>query len=88
MMMSQLQTASSNYSPDDEEFDNESLLTEGQTIYEYLLEQIRLSNISDEELKIAEYLIGNLDNDGYLRRDLKSIVDEFGFLAGDLYGYS
>ena len=63
-------TASSNYSPDDEEFDNESLLTEGQTIYEYLLEQIRLSNISDEELKIAEYLIGNLDNDGYVRRDL------------------
>ena len=75
-------TASSNYSPDDEEFDNESLLTEGQTIYEYLLEQIRLSNISDEELKIAEYLIGNLDNDGYLRRDLKSIVDDLAFLQG------
>ena len=75
-------TASSNYSPDDEEFDNESLLTEGQTIYEYLLEQIRLSNISDEELKIAEYLIGNLDNDGYLRRDLKSIVDDLAFSQG------
>ena len=72
-------TASSNYSP---EFDNESLLTEGQTIYEYLLEQIRLSNISDEELKIAEYLIGNLDNDGYLRRDLKSIVDDLAFSQG------
>ena len=75
-------TASSNYSPDDEEFDNESLLTEGQTIYEYLLEQIRLSNISDEELKIAEYLIGNLDNDGYLRRELKSIVDDLAFSQG------
>ena len=75
-------TASSNYSPDDEEFDNESLLTEGQTIYEYLLEQIRLSNISDEELKIAEYLIGNLDNDGYLSRDLKSIVDDLAFSQG------
>ena len=75
-------TASSNYSPDDEEFDNESLLTEGQTIYEYLLEQIRLSNISDEELKIAEYLIGNLDNEGYLRRDLKSIVDDLAFSQG------
>ena len=75
-------TASSNYSPDDEEFDNESLLTEGQTIYEYLLEQIRRSNISDEELKIAEYLIGNLDNDGYLRRDLKSIVDDLAFSQG------
>ena len=75
-------TASSNYSPDDEEFDNESLLTEGQTIYEYLLEQIRLSNISDEELKIAEYLIGNLDNDGYLRRALKSTVDDLAFSQG------
>ncbi len=75
-------TASSNYSPDDEEFDNESLLTEGQTIYEYLLEQIRLSNISDEELKIAEYIIGNLDNDGYLRRNLKSIVDDLAFSQG------
>ena len=70
------------YLYDDEEFDNESLLTEGQTIYEYLLEQIRLSNISDEELKIAEYLIGNLDNDGYLRRDLKSIVDDLAFSQG------
>ena len=68
--------------PSYEEFDNESLLTEGQTIYEYLLEQIRLSNISDEELKIAEYLIGNLDNDGYLRRDLKSIVDDLAFSQG------
>ena len=57
-------------------------MTEGQTIYEYLLEQIRLSNISDEELKIAEYLIGNLDNDGYLRRDLKSIVDDLAFSQG------
>src|ERR1700750_1682114 len=46
-------TASSNYSPDDEEFDNESLLTEGQSLYDYLLEQIHLVNISDEDEKIA-----------------------------------
>ncbi len=75
-------TASSNYSADDEEFDNQSLLTEGQTLYDYLLEQIRLSNIEDEDLKIAEYIIGNLDTDGYLRRELKSIVDDLAFSQG------
>ncbi|KPE49386.1 RNA polymerase factor sigma-54 [Chryseobacterium indologenes] len=75
-------TASSNYSPDDEEFDNESLLTEGQSLYDYLMEQIHLINISEEDLKIAEYIIGNLDTDGYLRREIKSIVDDLAFSQG------
>ncbi|WP_415328710.1 RNA polymerase factor sigma-54 [Chryseobacterium sp. MMS23-Vi53] len=75
-------TASSNYSPDDEEFDNESLLTEGQSLYDYLTEQIHLSSINEEDLKIAEYIIGNLDTDGYLRREIKSIVDDLAFSQG------
>ncbi|WP_294211372.1 RNA polymerase factor sigma-54 [uncultured Chryseobacterium sp.] len=75
-------TASSNYSPDDEEFDNESLLTEGQSLYDYLMEQIHLINIADEDLKIAEYIIGNLDTDGYLRREIKSLVDDLAFSQG------
>ncbi|MCW3159910.1 RNA polymerase factor sigma-54 [Chryseobacterium oryctis] len=75
-------TASSNYSPDDEEFDNESLLTEGQSLYDYLMEQINLVNISAEDLRIAEYIIGNLDTDGYLRREIKSIVDDLAFSQG------
>lgn len=75
-------TASSNYSPDDEEFDNESLLTEGQSLYDYLTEQIHLVNINEEDLKIAEYIIGNLDTDGYLRREIKSIVDDLAFSQG------
>ncbi|MDY3548154.1 RNA polymerase factor sigma-54 [Riemerella anatipestifer] len=75
-------TASSNYSPDDEEFDQQSVLTEGQTIYDYLIEQIRLRHISGEELVIAEYLIGNLDNDGYIRRELKAIVNDLAFSQG------
>ncbi|MDO4762835.1 MAG: RNA polymerase factor sigma-54 [Flavobacteriaceae bacterium] len=75
-------TASSNYSPDDEEYDNENILAERQSIYDYLTEQIRLSNIADEDLKIAEYIIGNLDNDGYLRREIKSIVDDLAFSQG------
>lgn len=75
-------TASSNYSPDDEEFDSQSLLTEGRSIYEHLLEQIRLTNIEQEDLKIAEYIIGSLENDGYLRREIKSIVDDLAFSQG------
>ncbi|MDC8105162.1 MULTISPECIES: RNA polymerase factor sigma-54 [Chryseobacterium] len=75
-------TASSNYSADDEEFDNESLLTEGQSLYDYLLEQIHLANINPEDIKIAEYIIGNLDTDGYLRREIKSIVDDLAFSQG------
>lgn len=75
-------TASSNYSADDEDFDNESLLTEGQSLYDYLMEQINLININDEDLKIAEYIIGNLDTDGYLRREIKSIVDDLAFSQG------
>lgn len=75
-------TASSNYSADDEEYDNESLLTEGQSLYEYLTEQIRLANVEQEDLAIAEYIIGNLDNDGYLRREIKSLVDDLAFSQG------
>lgn len=75
-------TASSNYSADDEEFDSGSLLTEGQSLYDYLLEQIRLANIEGEDLIIAEYIIGNLDNDGYLRREIKQLVDDLAFAQG------
>ncbi|KQS91491.1 MULTISPECIES: RNA polymerase factor sigma-54 [Chryseobacterium] len=75
-------TASSNYSADDEDFDNESLLTEGQSLYDYLNEQVHLSNIAEDDLKIAEYIIGNLDTDGYLRREIKAIVDDLAFSQG------
>ena len=75
-------TTSNNYSADDEEFDNQSLLTEGQSLYDYLLEQIRLINIDGDDLVIAEYIIGNLDNDGYLRREIKQIVDDLAFSLG------
>jgi RNA polymerase sigma-54 factor len=35
--------------------------------------------LDDREHQIADYLIGNLDDDGYLRRDLASIVDDIAF---------
>lgn len=75
-------TASSNYSADDEEFDSQSLLTEGQSIYDYLKEQIRMLSLSEENLAIAEYIIGSLDTDGYLRREIKSLTDDLAFSQG------
>ncbi len=33
-------------------------------------------------MKIAEYIIGNIDDDGYLRRDLSAIADDLIFQAG------
>lgn len=75
-------TSVNNYSADDEEFDSQALLTESQSLYDYLLEQIRLSAIDEGDLQIAEYIIGNLDNDGYLRREIKAIVDDLAFSRG------
>ena len=46
---------------------------------ERLLSQIKL-RIRDEKQKvIAEYLIGNLDESGYLRRELFNLVDDLAF---------
>jgi len=75
-------SSANNYSADDEEFDNQSLLTEGQSLYDYLLEQIHLAKVDDDDLKIAEYIIGNLDNDGYLRREVKQLADDLAFSQG------
>lgn len=75
-------TTANNHSKDDEDFDSRSLLTEGQSLYDYLLEQIRMVQLSEEDLKIAEYIIGNLDKDGYLRREIKAIVNDLAFSQG------
>ncbi|PIE50194.1 MAG: RNA polymerase sigma-54 factor [Flavobacteriales bacterium] len=75
-------TKSNNYTSSDDEFDSQSLLTEGKTLYNHLMEQIALVNIEDEDLEIAQYLIGNLDKNGYLRREVKAIVDDLAFSQG------
>ena len=54
----------------------------GSSIQEYLLEQLGLIELSDTEEKIAEYIIGNIDDDGYLRRPLQSISDDLIFQVG------
>lgn len=54
----------------------------GESLNECLLEQLGLRELSEQDVKIAEYIIGNIDDDGYLRRDLSSIVDDLAFQAG------
>ena len=55
----------------------------GMSLHEHLLEQLGLRELSDKEHKIGEYIIGNIDDDGYLRRDLTSITDDLIFKAGE-----
>lgn len=47
-----------------------------ETFSQQLLAQLRMQTISDNELVLAEEIIGNIDDDGYLRRDLHEVVDD------------
>lgn len=54
-----------------------------QSLSEYLLQQLKLTNLSDKERKTGEFIIGNIDDDGYLRRDLRSLSDDIAFQTGE-----
>ncbi|MEI7907650.1 MAG: RNA polymerase factor sigma-54, partial [Bacteroidota bacterium] len=43
---------------------------------EKLLDQLHLADVTDMGMLVAEEIIGNIDEDGYLRRDLESIVND------------
>lgn len=58
------------------------IVTEGDTFRDSLLRQLGMRNLSDFDKKIAEYIVGNIDNDGYLRRGIDNIVDDLAFNAG------
>lgn len=53
-----------------------------QSLNEYLLQQLGLRDLPEKQVKIAEYIIGNIDDDGYLRRELSAIADDLVFQAG------
>ena len=50
-----------------------------KSLNDYLREQIGLLNLDERKQMIAEYIIGNLDENGYLQRDLQSISDDLLF---------
>ena len=69
--------SSGNYSVEDKQ--QEIPFSPGVSFREFLLEQVSLSSLDDNQKKLAEYLIGNIDDDGYIRRDLSSISDDMFF---------
>ena len=66
-----------NYSKDDVYVDIP--FSVGTTFHEFLYEQLGMVKLTEEERQLAEYIIGNIDDDGYLRRELIAISDDLAF---------
>ena len=67
-----------NHSPDDEE--KQIPLSGGETFMDHLLGQFGMRRLThDRQRGLGEYLIGNIDDDGYIRRELIHIVDDLAF---------
>ncbi len=49
------------------------------SFYQVLLDQLGLLKLDDKERKIAEQIVGSIDEDGYLRRETSAIVDDLAF---------
>ena len=69
-----------NFSKDDKQ--RPVYLTEGWSLQEYLVEQLGYRNLPERDMRLAVYLIGSIDEDGYLRRDLESVADDIAFTMG------
>lgn len=70
----------SNYSKDDK---NEEIpFSIGKTFHDTLTEQLGFQHLTDHERMVAEYVIGNIDEEGYLRRPVESMVDDISFHGG------
>ena len=67
----------SNKSKDDEE--KAVPLSSGKSFQERLMNQLNMESLTEKEVVIATFLIGNLDDAGYLHRDLEAIVDDLAF---------
>ncbi len=66
-----------NYSADDDE--KKVPYAQGQSFTQYLKSQLSAFPLSEEHKKIAEFLIGSINDNGYLRREIIEIVDDLAF---------
>lgn len=70
-------TRDESYGDDDE---NRQLPIKTETsFYDMLLRQLGMLTLGEKESKIAEHIIGSIDEDGYLRRDTNALVDDLAF---------
>lgn len=65
-----------------EEDNFENYIKKEETISDFLKEQLLYLNLSKEEIIIGYYIIENIDDDGYLRLDIKDIAEK---LHADLH---
>ena len=49
------------------------------SFYDHLMAQFSLLDLDERQTKVAEFIIGSIDDDGYLRRDIPSIIDDLSF---------
>ena len=70
-------TQSNNYSDDDDE--RESPLSAGVSFHQDLINQLNTFILNDAEREIAEFLVGSIDDMGYIRRSIADIVDDMAF---------
>ena len=66
-----------NYSKDEKR--EEIPFSVGTSFHEHLEAQLGLRDLSEEQELLAHYILGNIDEDGYLRRQLNAIVDDLAF---------
>ncbi|MBO6574785.1 MAG: RNA polymerase factor sigma-54 [Rhodothermales bacterium] len=68
----------------DEEERKEIPMAAGVSMAEHLKDQLSFLNLTDDQELVAEQIIGSIDEDGYLRRPLESIIDDVAFNYGVL----
>jgi RNA polymerase sigma-54 factor len=66
-----------NHSKDDKR--EEIPFSVGITFHDFLENQLGLRPLSERQFRLGQYIIGNIDEDGYLRRNLEAIVDDMAF---------
>jgi RNA polymerase sigma-54 factor len=69
-----------NYSKDDGDKRTEIPFSVGDSFHEHLESQLSLRDLTEKQKILGEYILGNIDEDGYLRRELANIVDDLAFL--------
>jgi RNA polymerase sigma-54 factor len=71
--------SANNYSDEEQ---RESPLAASVSFHQDLINQLNTFILSDEEREIAEFLVGNIDDTGYIRRSIPDIVDDMAFTQG------
>ncbi|MBQ5997401.1 MAG: RNA polymerase factor sigma-54 [Bacteroidales bacterium] len=69
-----------NYSADEQR--GEIPFSIGESFHENLISQLGMRVEDERQRQLGVYLIGDIDDDGYLRRDLTSIADDWAFATG------